>query len=101
MIKENTPLSMAEVQEYIGGKKESEAELKIFIKKFINLDPKQAKELKEKLEATNMIKIKPMHIVKIIDLIPEDRESLNKIFTDVSLNEDEAKQILDEVEKFR
>ena len=41
------------------------------------------------------------HIVKVIDFLPDDAESLNKIFTDVSLDEDEAKKILDVVREFK
>jgi len=42
----------------------------------------------------NMLKLKREHVVKIVDLLPEDASDLNKIFTDVSLNEDETNNIL-------
>jgi DNA-directed RNA polymerase subunit F len=101
MIKNVTPLSMAEATEYIGEEKDSEAELKKFIKRFVKLDSEEAKKMKIKLEALSMIKVKLEHIAKIIDFLPEDAESLNKIFTDVSLDEDEAKKILDIVQEFK
>ena len=43
----------------------------------------------------------PNHVSKIIDTLPESREELNKIFTEISLDEDEAKKILDVVEEYR
>ena len=92
---------MTEALEHIKSKKESETELKGFIKKFIKLTPKKAKELKEKLEKMDMLKLKESNIAKIIDIMPKDKENLNKIFTDVSLTEDESKQILDTIEEFR
>ena len=48
MIKENKPISMTEALEYIKSKKERDTEIKSFIKKIIKLNPKKAKELKEK-----------------------------------------------------
>ncbi|MEK6741866.1 MAG: hypothetical protein AABX91_02000 [Nanoarchaeota archaeon] len=96
-----TPLSMAEATEYLGEEKESEAELKKFIKRFVKLDDKDAKKMKVKLESLNLIKVKLEHIAKVIDFLPEDAENLNKIFTDVSLDEDESKKILDVVKEFK
>ena len=101
MIKNTIPLSMSEASEFIGDKKESELELKKFIKRFVKLDVDEAKKMKKKLEDLNMIKMKQEQIVKIIDFMPEDVESLNKIFTDVSLDEDEAKKILDTISEFK
>src|SRR3989338_509217 len=34
------------------------------------------------------------YIVKIVDLLPEDASDINKIFSDISLNEDEVNKIL-------
>jgi len=92
---------MAEALEYIKKDSDSEVEIKKFIKKFVKLKIGDAKELGKKLENLDLMKIKPEHIVKIIDLLPEDSENLNKIFNDVSLNEDETKKILETIEEFR
>ena len=101
MIKSLIPLSMAEATGYLGEERDSEIELKKFVKRFIKLDEKEAKEMKIKIESLNFIKINLEHISKIIDFLPEDAESLNKIFTEVSLDEDEAKKILDIVKEFK
>ncbi len=101
MITNTKPLSMAETLEYTEREKDSGEELKKFVKKFVKIKPEKAKELRKKLEALDLIKVKPEHIVKIIDLLPENQENLNKIFSDVSLDEDESKKILQTIEESR
>ena len=71
----------------------------ILLKKFLKIKPEKAKKIKEELEALDLLKMKNEHIVKIIDLLPEDASDLNKIFTDVSLTEDETNKILDVIHK--
>lgn len=100
MIKNSEPLSMAEAIEYIK-KDENETEIVGFIKKFSKLNAKEAKELRQEIESLGMIKVKTDGIVKIIDLLPETSEELNKIFIDVSLDEDETKKILDTIKKYK
>lgn len=101
MIRYREPLSMAESIEYIEDKKDSEADIKKFIKKFVKLSPEDAKKLREKLSALNLLKMKQENISKLIDILPENQENLNKIFTDVSLDEDESKKIFDTIKEFK
>ena len=101
MIKYREPLSMTESLEYTEDEKDSEAEIKKFIKKFVKLKSEEAKKLREKLSALGLLKLKQEYISKIIDILPENFENLNKIFTDVSLDEDESKKILDIIDEFR
>lgn len=98
MIIDNQTLSMAEVLEYA---KDKESNIVQFIKKFTKFTPKEAKEIRGKLEGLELMKIKPEHISKIIDLVPENQEDLNKIFAGVSLDEDESKKILDTIKEFK
>ena len=80
MIIKKEPLSMAEVLDYVKKSKEENTETTGFLKKFVKLNIKESKELRKKLEALELIKVKTEHIVKIIDLLPENAEDLNKIF---------------------
>ena len=100
MIISKEPVSMSEAVGYIKDEEKLGKETKIFIKKFAKLNPKEAKELKEKLKALDLIKLREEHIMGIIDLLPEDDEDLNKICVGVGLNEDETKKILDTVKEF-
>ena len=101
MIKHREPLSMTESLEYIKDKKDSEADIRKMIKKFVKLDFETAIKLREKLSSLGLLKLKQEYISKVIDIMPEDQESLNKIFTDVVLDEDESKKILDAIKEFR
>jgi len=100
-IKNSEPLSMAEVVEFVEKENEDESNVVGFIKKFNKINSKDAKELKEELGKLEIIKIKTDYIIKMIDLLPETSEELNKIFVDVSLDEDETKKILDTIKKYK
>lgn len=103
MIKSSQPLSMPEVKKLLGGVEDNERkkQLEIFIKKFSKTPVKKAMEMKKELEELNMIKMKPEDIVKIIDILPDDSSDVNKIFTDVSLDEDETNKILEITKKYK
>ena len=106
MIHYREPISMTESLEYAEDPKskeegkENDADIKAFIKKFVKLKPEEAKTLREKLSKLGLLKLKQEDISKIIDLMPENQDSLNKVFTDVSLDEDESKKILDTVREY-
>lgn len=97
MIKNTTSLSMAESSEYL----EKGHETLVFIKKFTNMKPEKAKELRKKIQDLGNLKINEKHISKVIDVLPEKPEEVNKIFTDVGLDEDETKKILEIVKEYR
>ena len=99
MILGKKPLSMAESLEYVD--KESGTEVKGFIKKFTKLKPKDGKEMRAKFEALDYLKMNDMHVSKLIDVLPETKGELNKIFSDVGLDEDESKQILDIIKEYK
>ncbi len=101
MIRYREPLSMAEALEYIEDKKDSEADVKKMIKKFVKLNPEEAKKLRGKLSSLGLMKLRAESISKMIDLMPENQENINKIFTDMSLDEDESRKILDAIKEFR
>lgn len=100
-IKSSEPLSMAEAIEFINKEEGKETDMIGFIKKFNKLKSKDAKELKQEIERMDIIKIKPEYLVKIADILPDSPEELNKIFADVSLDEDETRRVLDAVKKFK
>lgn len=97
MIIKSDSLSASEAKEYLG--KEQEA-VKSFIGKFTKLSSKEAKDFREKLEKLELMKMNSRHISKIIDLLPTSLEEINKIFTDLSLDENEANKIIDIVKQF-
>ena len=101
MINERIPVSMAESTKYLPGEVESETEIKKFIKKFTKMSPNKAVEMRKDLEELKLMRLKPEQIVKIIDILPEDPDGLNKIFEETKINEDETNNILQTVKKFK
>ena len=99
-IKEETPITMAEVVA-LAGDSDKGKEIKKFIKNFNKMPVEKAKEMKEELGALDLIKLKEASIVKIIDFMPTDASELNKILVEVSLDQDEVTKILDVVGKFK
>jgi len=97
MIYDRTPLNLNEVQKILENIPDSDRkeEIKIYLKKFLKAKAEQSAKMKQELEEMDLLKLKREHIVKISDLLPEDASDLNKIFTDVSLNEEETNKILE------
>ena len=91
MIREMKPISMVEAKKIVI--KDSEADK--FIKKFVKLSADKGRKIREEVEKIGLLKVKPEHISKIIDLQPESSADLNKIFVDVSLDEDETNKLLE------
>ena len=96
MIKEIRPLSLTEASRYM-----EDPNLKGFVKKFIKIKEDKAVSLREEIAKLGNLKIKEEHIAKIIDMLPEDNQDLAKIFTDISLDENENKQLLEIIKKYR
>jgi DNA-directed RNA polymerase subunit F len=101
MIKNSTPLSMAESLEYIEKDKKTENPARDFIKKFVKINPKEAKELRKKLDGLKIMRMDDMTISKLIDILPDKAEEVNKIFIDTGLDENETKKILDTIKEFK
>lgn len=102
MIDNTRPLDMQETLKIVGGLEETEKtkQLKSFIKKFSKVKFEKANKLKEELQNLELLKLKEEHIIKIIDMMPEDAADLNKIFVDIALNEDETNKILEIIKKY-
>jgi DNA-directed RNA polymerase subunit F len=99
MILEKTPLTIAEVKELTKDIEEAQ-QLKDYIKAFSKLTKEKADSLTSEIRALNNIKIKESNIVKICDFLPKEAEELNKIFTEVSLSEEEIKSVLNVTTKY-
>lgn len=93
MILSLKPLALSEVPAYIPNLEEKK-ELAAYFKQFSKLSPEKAAELKDALQKLNNVKIKEEYVAKIVDVLPRSNEDINKIFHDVSLNEEEINTIL-------
>ena len=101
MIKERTPLTLAEVSDLVGEGEKAD-KIKGFIKKLSvkPLNVKKAREMREELKGLELLKLKEEHIVKIVDFMPESNAELSKVVSEVSLDQDEVNKILDVVKKY-
>jgi len=106
MAKSTEVLSLAEVRDILNQHPQSEDNKKAkevveYIKKFVKIKSEKAKDIKKSLEELNIIKLKPKHIAKILDVMPEDADDVRKIFVgeDVALDQDEITSILDAIKK--
>jgi len=97
MILDRQPLNLNELQDILKNIDDNEKKIEIeaYLKKFLKTKPEVAKKIKEELEVLDLLKMKREHLVKIVDLLPQDNSDLNKIFIDVSLTEDENNKILE------
>ena len=98
VIKEERPLSMAEVMELVGDSEKGE-QIKKFIKSFGKMKG-DVKKMEKELMALELIKLKAEHIVKIVDFKPSNASELNKIIPDVSFDSDEVGKITDVVSRY-
>jgi DNA-directed RNA polymerase subunit F len=94
---ESVPLS--ELKEYITLSEEQKP-LQDYLKKFTKLPKTKSKALAKEVKDLNSPKIKEHDITKISDFVPKTQEEINKIFTDVSLSEEEANAITEITSKY-
>jgi DNA-directed RNA polymerase subunit F len=94
-----TPLTLAQVNEQVK-KLEDRKDLQSYLKKFSTLSSQKSESLVKDLSSLNNPKLKLSDIIKVSDFLPKDAEEVNKIFTDVSLSEEEINQVLDIVKKY-
>ncbi|MEK6792848.1 MAG: hypothetical protein AABX95_03440 [Nanoarchaeota archaeon] len=99
MILKMTPIHLADVQE-LSGDLDSKPELRDYLKGFSKLGKKKADVLVESLRSIGNPKIREDAIMKIVDLLPRDAESVSKIFNDTSLDEKEVNEILSVVKEY-
>ena len=98
-IKEETPITMAEVAALSGDSERGKA-IKDFIKKFNKMSAEKAIEMKKELKDLDLIRLKDSSIVKIVDFMPQDAADLNKILSEVTFDQEEVTKILNVVKNY-
>ena len=94
-----TPIPVSDVKSFAPNLSEHK-EFETYLKKFSNLSKDKAKVLEKSILSLNNPKIKPLDVTKIIDFLPKNQEEVNKIFTDVSLSEEESNAIIEITSKY-
>jgi DNA-directed RNA polymerase subunit F len=101
-ILQENPLTMAEMKEKLEALKKSQELSQRATKTYDYIGtfahkPKKVEEARKKIEALDIARLKPRHIVKILDIYPDDVDSLKAIFTgeNLTLKQDDLKKILE------
>ena len=99
MILDQKPISLAEVKEYVKNTDENK-QMTDYLRKFGKLSKDKADSLIKEIKAINNPKINEIGVIKIADILPQDAEELNRLFSEVNLTEEEANAILNVVKNY-
>ena len=103
------PVSMIELKQELEKIKQRDKELGTlsnktleYLSQFVTLEHKKAEELKQKLEALKLSRLKPEFIIKILDTMPTTVEQLKTLLQGyvVSLNQADTKKVVDVINQF-
>lgn len=106
-ILEETPITMTELKEEINNIKKRDKELNFraqrveeYLKEFAKFE--KTKELNRKLLELNIPRLKNVHIVKIMDILPTTVNDLKVVLTGypLSINSQNLKKIVDTINEF-
>ena len=103
-IMNETPLTMAELKEKLEDVKKRDKELSEkalktydYLNKFTEIKEKKALKLKEEITKLNIPRLKDKHIIKVIDIMPKDIESLKLIFSteNITIKQEDLQKMLE------
>lgn len=96
------PISLVETREILEKVEKRDKVLNVRAtktKEYINKISKKAdiKELQSKLEKVEVARLKPRHIIKLIDIHPKDMDSLKTIISgeNITLKQEDLKKVLE------
>jgi len=105
-----TPLALFELKEKLSDIKKRDKELSFrgkkaedYLNSVVKTKEKKLNELKEQLTKLEISRLKPSQIIKIVDVLPKDSDSLKIIFSGEStttLKQEDMARILDTVKKY-
>lgn len=107
-ILKEEPITLTEVQEKINSISKRNKELsalatktKAYAEHFGKLDKKKVKDLKDKLTNLKIPRLKNRHYVKLIDILPDDIDSLRTVFVGetVTVKQEDLNRILEVIKK--
>ena len=104
------PVSMADMKDHLENIKKNEKELNFrsnktheYLSQFTVLDKKKADELTAKLTKLNIPRLKDIHIIKIVDLMPRNVDDLKAVLLSytITINNENLKKIIEVVDQYR
>jgi len=103
-----TPVTMAELKENLARIKARDKELSFrsnrteeYLNQFVLLSAKEAEKLKGELEKLEIPRVKPEHLIKIVDLLPTTPEEVKTVLSgySVTISNENCKRIGDLVKE--
>ena len=103
-----TPVTMADLKENLARIKARDKELSFrsnrtdeYLNQFVSLTAKEAENLKKELEKLEIPRIKPEHIIKVIDLLPVTAEEVKTVLSgySITISNENCKKIADLVKE--
>ena len=107
-IKEEQPITMAELKEDLKKIKKRDEELNFraektqeYLDQFVTIKDKDAKELFKKIEGLDVPRLKPEHIVKLIDILPTTPEEVKMVLQGytITVTKENLKRIADAIKE--
>jgi DNA-directed RNA polymerase subunit F len=103
-VKEETPINKYQVREFLDSLKKKDKELNERAQKTFDnlvLDDVDYKKLSKEIEKLEIPRLKSRHIIKIIDIFPQDLEGLSALFNgeNITLNQESLQKILSVIPK--
>ena len=107
---EKRPVSLSEVKDILKKVHKRDGELNFrggktedYVNEIASLPFKKANDCMKKIHDLDIPRLKPEHLVKIVDTLPETPEHLKIILSgyNVTITKDNLKRIIDVVDEFR
>ncbi len=102
-VMKEAPVTLVELKDKLGAL-EKEGKLsfrgektKAYLDSFVSTDLKEIQEVAEKIKALDIPRFKQRHVVKVLDVMPTDIDSLRMLFSNetITIKEEDLKKILD------
>lgn len=103
-----TPINSLELKEKLNAIKKRDKEIgnratktMEYLNTFVSLKSKDAEEIKKKIINLNIPRLKDRHITKVLDIMPEDIESLKLLFTgeNITIKQEDLAKIFEVIKK--
>jgi DNA-directed RNA polymerase subunit F len=107
-ITEEKPITMAELKEDLKKIKKRDEELNFraektqeYLDQFVNIKDKEGKEIFKKIEGLEIPRLKPEHIVKLIDILPRTPEEVKIVLQGytITVTKENLKRIADVIKE--
>jgi DNA-directed RNA polymerase subunit F len=107
-IIEEKPISMAELKEDLKKIKKRDEELNFraektqeYLDQFVTIKDKEGKELAKKIEELDIPRLKPEHIIKLVDILPTTPEEVKIVLQGytITVTKENLKRVADVIKE--